>query len=174
MKSFRPTTTKMQTDGIISSKDVLSKQWSEIQQSHYDTTNRRRNTKCRDILSPKYSGQWWASNLIKQIIFYSQNEWQIRNKLHADITENQHNTDSTNLKNEVQEWYRRQTEPTFQRTDQALFRKTLLERLQKTNFVLQNWCETVALVYRYNKNIQEQQNGRDIREFYTVSEPHPE
>jgi len=68
-----------------------------------------RNTKCQDPpLPPKYSGQWWASNLIKQIIYYSLNEWQIRNnKLHADLTENQYNTDRTKLQHEVQEWYSR-------------------------------------------------------------------
>jgi hypothetical protein len=58
--------------------------------------NRRRNARCQDFLAPKYSGQWWASNLIKQIISYSLNEWQIRNnKLQAEITENQYNTEST-------------------------------------------------------------------------------
>jgi hypothetical protein len=65
----------------------LSKQWSDIQQHHYDTINRHRNDRCQDFLAPNYSGQWWASNLIKEIVFYSLNEWQIRNnKLHADLT----------------------------------------------------------------------------------------
>ena len=86
----------------------------------------------------------------------------------------QYNIDLINLKHEVQEWYRRQTEPTFQQTDLALFRKSLLERLQETNVVLNKWCETVALVYKYNKHIQEQHNGRYIREFYTASEPNQE
>lgn len=77
-------------------KGWLSKQWSKTQQSTYDTMNRRRNARCQDFLAPKYSGQWWASNLIKQIISYSLNEWQIRNnKLHAEITENQYSTDRT-------------------------------------------------------------------------------
>ena len=38
-------------------KRLLSKQWSEIQQSYYDTINRPRNTNCQDFLAPKYSGQ---------------------------------------------------------------------------------------------------------------------
>ena len=167
MKSFRPTPTNMQLDGIISSKNDYQSGGAKYNRAIIIC---HRNTKCQDPpLPPKYSGQWWASNLIKQIIYYSLNEWQIRNnKLHADLTENQYNTDRTNLKHEVQEWYSRQTDSTLQRTDQALFRKTLLERLQEPNFALQNWCDTFALVYRYNTNIQEQQNGRVIRDIYTV------
>ena len=45
-------------------KERLSKRWSEIQQSHYNMMNRHRNTKCQDPLPPKYSSQWWSSNLI--------------------------------------------------------------------------------------------------------------
>ena len=87
--------------------------------------------------------------------FLQSTEWQIHNnKLHADITENQYNTDRMNLKHEIpKSGIDDRQNPPFSEQTKLYSEKTLPEWLQEINFVLHNWCETVALVYNYNTNI---------------------
>ena len=48
-------------------------------------------------MAPRYTGEWWASNLIKHIIYFALNEWQKRNERLHDNEEK--NTDEKERKN---------------------------------------------------------------------------
>ena len=139
-----------------------------IQQHTYDAINRHRTDRHQDLLAPKYSGQWRASNLIKQIIFTVSTNCKSETSNFTPILRILNIIQTTKISKAMSKKSgidARQNPTSFQKTDQALFRKSLLERLQDPN------SDTVDLVYKYNKHIKEQQNSQGIREFYTASKP---
>jgi hypothetical protein len=65
---------------MLTMKGLLSKQWGRIQETEYEKIRKR------EKLDIWYTGTWWTKHLIKNIIFWSLNEWQKRNEcLHNEI-----------------------------------------------------------------------------------------
>ena len=71
----------------------ISQTWTAMQQSEYSKQSQHRINNNDDPLPKHYSGNWWAANLIKQVVFLSLNLWQIRNDaLDADKIMTDYNT----------------------------------------------------------------------------------
>jgi len=59
-------------------KGRISQTWTAIEQSEYSRQSQHRIHTHDDPLPKHYPGNWWAANLIKQVVFMSLNLWQIR------------------------------------------------------------------------------------------------
>jgi len=137
-------------------KGRISQTWTAIQQSEYSKQNQRRINNTEDSLPKHYSGNWWAANLIKQVVFMSLNMWQIRNDtLHADKLMADYNTQRRSL--------HIQTEHEFEQADSSKYlHRPYLERLTDPNHLLQAWCVTMERLHKLNEHRREITLGRDM------------
>ena len=120
-------------------KGRISQTWTDIQQSEYSKQSQHRIDNNDDPLPKHCSGNWWASNLIKQVVFMSLNLWQSRNDtLHADKIMPDYNTQRRLLQTQTATWYDRENE--FEDDDRKHFHRPYLERLTDPNHLLQAWC----------------------------------
>ena len=147
-------------------KGRISKTWTEIQQREYSRQSQHR-IDTNDVPLPKhYSGNWWAANLIKQVVFMSLNLWQIRNDaLHSDKAMNEYNTQRRSLLMQIGIWYDRMNE--FENEDSKYFHRPYLERQTDPNYAIQAWCISIERIHTMNERIRETTNARDIRNFFT-------
>ena len=128
-------------------KGRLSKMFRKIQDDYYDKLRDRIEETGVGKLSKKFSGSWWVKGIIKQLIFYSLNLWQIRNEFaHEDDEEKKRNEELLKIKNEIIKWYRMRDE--FDKETRHLFRVTLFERCMKDTRMNEAWLRTVRLAYR--------------------------
>ena len=58
-------------------KGRITKRMTLTQQKYYDDMNEERNELDKDLLPIKYSGECWASNLIRQLNYLALLHWQI-------------------------------------------------------------------------------------------------
>jgi len=96
-------------------------------------------------LSKTFSGQWWAAKLIKQVVYYSLNAWQIRNNhlLHKEKEQAEYYKEREQLKQQVTEWYAIQNDEIFQPNDAQYFNTPQLERRNNTSERMKKWCTAI-------------------------------
>ena len=83
-------------------KGRISKTWTETQQREYSRQSQHRIDSNDEPLLKHYSGNWWAANLIKQVVFMSLNLWQSRNDaLHSDKIMNDYNNQHRTLQTQI-------------------------------------------------------------------------
>ena len=86
-------------------KGSITTKWSKIQQKVYSKINAERKKQNTTPLSKAFSGQWRAAKLIKQLVYYSFNAWQIRNiHLHKEREQAEYFKEREQLKQQVTEW----------------------------------------------------------------------
>lgn len=86
-------------DWSIFFKGRISRQWSNIQSRHYESPDLPASQAYK-------TGKWWASNLMRQVIYFSLNAWQIRNDvLHKDRLESNYEAERGKLRTHVRLWY---------------------------------------------------------------------
>jgi hypothetical protein len=120
-------------------------------------------------LSKTFSGQCWAAKLIKQVVYYSLNAWQIRNNhlLHKEKEQAEYYKEREQLKQQVTEWYAIQNDEIFQPNDAQYFNTPQLERRNDTHERKKKWCTAIQAIYDFNKYQKQRTHGKDIGEFYT-------
>ena len=122
-------------------KGRISKHWSTLQEQHYSTLDL---PECQAYKT----GKWWASHVIRQLIYFSLNAWQIRNDtLHKDKVQSIYNSERSELRKRIRWWYSNSSK--FSRKMQKYFKKTMLERNNDSNQSLACWIDTVEGYYRY-------------------------
>ena len=105
-------------------KGRISKTWTEIQQREYLRQSQHRIDSNAEPLPKHYSGNWWAANLIKQVVFMSLNLWQIRNDaLHSNKILNDYNKQRSILLTQLATWYDKENE--FESEDKKELSQTL-------------------------------------------------
>jgi hypothetical protein len=113
-------------------KGRITEKWSEIQQKVYSKINAERKKQNKPPLSKAFSGQWWAAKVIKQVVYYSLNAWQIRNNhLHKEKEQEEYYKERNNLQQQVSEWYEKQE--LFKKEDAHFFTTSKLERINEPN-----------------------------------------
>jgi len=147
-------------------KGRISKTWTEIQQREYSRQSQHRIDSKVEPLPKHYSGNWWAANLIKQVVFMSLNLWQIRNDaLHSDKILNDYNEQRRILLTQLATWYDKEND--FEPEDKKYFHRPYLERQTDPNYAIQAWCISIERIHTMNERIRETTNARDIRNFFT-------
>ena len=147
-------------------KGRITKKWSEIQQKVYSKINAERKKQNKTPLSKAFSGQWWAAKVIKQVVYYSLNAWQIRNNhLHKEKEQEEYYKERNNLQMKVSEWYKKQE--LFEKEDEHHFIIPTLERMNQSNGQMKTWCTAIQAIYNYNKYKKDRTHGQDIRNFYS-------
>ena len=133
-------------------KGLLSKKWGKIQETEYKKIGQR------EKLEVWYTGNWWTKHLIKNIIFWSLNEWQKRNEhLHNEIEQRIKEKDRQQCNEDIIELYR-QHELRPIANVRRYFKLPLIDKLQQNPSRQRQWIETiralrdkVALQKRKNK-----------------------
>ena len=131
----------------------ISKRFSVIQGNYYDEIRRRIDGTGIGKLSKQYKGQWWSRELIRQMIFYSLNLWQIRNEFaHVGNEDKEKIREKKKINDKVMEWYNRMNE--FTNETRYLFRVPLIERCMRNTRMNEAWLRTVSLEYeRLNETV---------------------
>ena len=94
------------------------------------------------------TGVWWTANLIRQITYFSLNQWQIHNDLlHKDKAEKIYNQERSKLHCRVHWWYRQESK--MSRAMKKYFKKIAIERGKECNQNLACWIDTLEARYRY-------------------------
>ena len=123
-------------------KGRISKRWGDIQDRFFVALD------LPDCQAYK-TGLWWASNVIRQIIYFSLNSWQIRNDaLHKDKVQTTYNEERKELRCRVRWWYN-QEKKMESATMKNYFKKSMLSRAKDTNQSLSCWIDSVELSYKY-------------------------
>ena len=136
-------------------KGRITTKWSKTQQKVYSKINAERKKQNKTPLSKAFSGQWWAAKLIKQVVYYSLNAWQMRNNhLHKEKEQEEYYKERNELKQQVSEWYEKQE--LFEQEDEQFFTISELEKMNEPN----------GRVRKCNKYQKERTHGQDIRGFY--------
>ena len=125
-------------------KGRISVKWREIQLQHMSRTANPEKPR------PAYlTAEYWTSNVIQQIIYFTLNTWQIRNdKLHEDKVQTAYITKRRALKSEVRGWY--MVAPTLGEQFDSLFKTTCTERQTHSNQMMESWIETVKEKHDYH------------------------
>ena len=125
-------------------KGRLSLIWRELQLKHMSRTENP------DSPRPEYqTADYWASNVIQQIVYYSLNAWQIRNdKLHEDKVEKAYMAKRRSLKSEVRGWYMIAT--TLGKEFDNLMKTTCIERQTHSNQMMESWLATMKEKHDYH------------------------
>jgi hypothetical protein len=148
-------------------KGRFSKKWSSIQDDYFDELRQQKN----HSLKPHHDGEWWASNLIKHVIYVALNAWQMRNdKLHQNKEKNSYNKDRERLLNELRKWYDREGE-FYGSNHQRHFSKSYLEQINSTNAQLQTWTRAVSSTHSYMKKQKNYLNQVPITNFVHRDDP---
>ena len=115
--------------------------WSKLQNDQYSTMELPEGQAYK-------TGTWWASNLIRQIIYFSLNSWQIRNDvLHKDKVETEYKRERTELCARGRFWYRNANN--LGRRMQKYFKRPPLDREKDSNQQLACWLDTLEAHYKY-------------------------
>ena len=135
--------------------------WRELQQRYMSRTENP------DEPRPEYqTAEYWASNLIQQIVYFSLNSWQIRNdKLHEDRVEKVYMTKRRSLKSDVRGWY--MIANTLGKEFDTLMKTTCLERQTHSNQMMESWLATMKEKYDYlvrKKSEEEQKQAEHQRQ----------
>ena len=115
--------------------------WSKIQSDHYATLDM---PECQAYKT----GSWWTSNLIRQVIYFSLNSWQIRNDvLHKDKVATEYKRERDELCARGRFWYRNASK--LGKRMQKYFKRTTLEREKDSNQQIACWIDTLEAHYKY-------------------------
>jgi len=118
-------------------KGLLSKRWGTIQDEEYDRIRER------EKLEVWYTGDWWSKNLIKHIIFWALNEWQLRNDcLHKEKEQRRKDDQRREYHEEISNLYQQQEDKPIARV-KRYFRIPLIDRLQHNPARQKQWIGTI-------------------------------
>ena len=124
-------------------KGRISTLWGDIQMEHY---------KCRykdDTLPRHLTSVWWASELIRQLLFMSLNSWQHRNDyLHDRERKEAKMNQRREAVEEMAKWYEKQRK--FPLADRQHFARTFLDRCTDTTAQIRLWIGKITDLYEYN------------------------
>ena len=132
-------------------KGLISKTWGKIQDEEYTKIRQR------EKLEVWYTGNWWTKHLIKNIIFWSLNEWQQRNEhLHKEIEQRIAEKERRRSNEEIIEMYRQQDlRPVA--SLKRYFKLPLINKLQQNPSRQRQWIETIRAL-RDKVAIQQRKN----------------
>ena len=123
-------------------KGRVSREWQTIQDCEYE----RLRQQGEEI--PNYkTGMWWTTRLIRLVIYFALNEWQVRNDhLHEKKEKTEREVRRTQLKEmtyKMYEAHRQADHPTLRR----YFRRPYLETITKETTRLEYWLTAVMTLY---------------------------
>ena len=122
-------------------KGRMAKEWGVVQGQYYNTLDLPESQAYK-------TGVWWTANLIRQITYFSLNQWQIRNDfLHKEKVETVYNQERSELRKRMRWWYRQESK--MSRAMKKYFKKTFLERGKECNQNLACWIDTLEAHYKY-------------------------
>ena len=121
----------------LTMKGLFSSKWGSIQDIEYEKIRKR------EKLEIWYTGTWWTKHLIKNIIYWSLNEWQKRNDhLHKDIEQRNEETKRKRCQEEIMELYRQQENRPTRRL-KKYYKTPLIEKLQLNPSKQRQWIDTI-------------------------------
>ena len=121
----------------LTMKGILSKEWGKIQEEEYDIIRRR------EKLEVWYTGTWWTKHLIKNIIFWSLNEWQKRNEhLHHEVDKREIEKKRKECQEDIMELYERQENRPNAKV-KRYFKTPLIDKLQQNPARQRQWIESI-------------------------------
>ena len=135
-------------------KGRLAQNWGDIQMRYYEEFY-------DDI--PKYiSATWWASELIRQLLFFSLSTWQHRNNhLHEKTEAERRIQEREDAIESMAQWYDRAHE--FPSDDKPNFARSFLERCTDTTAQIRLWLGKIVDIHKYNKRTT-------IRGYFSLTE----
>ena len=125
-------------------KGRMSKEFIIIQEKYYEGIREKIEETGIGKLSLKFKGSWWMKEIIKRIIFYSLNMWQIRNEFVHGENRPKKAKEKDMINKEIVQWYGRSNEYIQMR---YLFELSLVERCMKSQRIKEAWLRTVRLEY---------------------------
>ena len=129
-------------------KGLISKKFCEIQSHYYETLNRKRNEDGLDDIPKRYTGEIWTKNFMRQIVYYSLVQWQVRNNHEHEGKEiNESKRKQKEVNEEICKWYNKKDE--LGEGMKYLFKIPLIFRYMKSMRMKEAWIRTVKLEYKY-------------------------
>ena len=117
-------------------KGRLAKGWGELQDTHFSSLD------LPECQAYDKTGNWWAANLIWQVVYFSLNTWQIRNDiLHKDKMDTEYKKERKELYKRARWWYRQAV--ILGTKMKKYFKKTALERQKGSNLQIADWIDTL-------------------------------
>ena len=124
-------------------KGRIATNWGEIQMTYYEDYY--------DDNVPKHiSATWWASELIRQLLYFSLAAWQHQNNYLHNTIEQQHRVqDRIDAIEAMATWYDREHE--FTADDKPNFSRSFLERCTDTTAQIHLWLGKIVDIHKYNQ-----------------------
>ena len=121
----------------LTMKGLFSTEWGKIQEEEYLKIRKR------EKLDIWYTGTWWTKHLIKNIIFWSLNEWQKRNEcLHQEVENRLKEIKRKECQKDIMELYTMQEDrPTAKL--KRYFNTPLIKKLQQNPNRQRQWIESI-------------------------------
>ena len=123
-------------------KGRLAHHWGDIQMKYYEENH--------DEVPSHLSATTWASELIRQLLYFSLSAWQHRNN---HLHEKEEATKRVQEREEAVEsmayWYERERE--FPADDKPNFSRSFLERCTDTTAQIRLWLGKIVDIYKYNQ-----------------------
>ena len=123
-------------------KGRIAANWGELQMKYYKEIY-------EDELPSYLSENWWASEFIRQLLYFSLATWQHRNTyLHNSMEQAKKLQDRAEAVEEMAEWYERQNE--FPKEDSLNFARSFIERCTDTTAQIRLWLGKIVDIHKYN------------------------
>ena len=124
-------------------KGRIATDWGNLQMKYYTEFY-------DDDDIPKYlNATWWASEFIRNLLYFSLATWQHRNTfLHESLKKQQKVHDRLEAVEEMAKWYERAHE--FPDEDKLNFSRSFIERCTDTTAQIRLWLGKIVDIYKYN------------------------
>ena len=123
-------------------KGRIASNWGDIQMKYYQEVY--------DEDMPRHiSATWWASEFIRQLLYFSLATWQHRNTyLHNALEKEKKLNERMEAVEEMAKWYERKNE--FPAEDTLNFSRSFIERCTDTTAQIRLWLGKIVDIHKYN------------------------
>ena len=122
------------------SKGRIAWEWGDIQMQYYKEYY-------KEVPTCLLSATWWASELIRQLIFFSLSAWQYHNNyLHDNTDKAQKVQEREDAAESMAHWYKRKHE--FPADDKPNFSCSFLERCADTTTQICLWLGKIVEIHK--------------------------
>ena len=124
-------------------KGQIAQNWGDVQMRYYE--------EIYDHERPKYiSATWWASELIRQLLFFSLSVWQHQNNyLHETAEAERKVKDREDAIESMAHWYDKEHE--FTLDDKPNFARSFLDRCTDMTVQIHLWLGKIVDIHKYNQ-----------------------
>ena len=125
-------------------KGRIASDWGDIQMTYYE--------EYYDEVPNHISATWWASELIRQLLYFSLAAWQHQNNyLHNIIEQEQKVQERVKAVESMAHWY--EQEHKFTADDKPNFSCSFLEQCTDTTEQICLWLGKIIDIHKYNQRI---------------------